>query len=268
MVWACCRDFDLENIPERAIGVKGLLADFLCVRSTSKRLGLCVRCPDAISVLERGSHGHVYRGCSRRSFHRGGTPIHSFVNVPAWRQSFGSRGIRHRVFCCDRLADEGRLIQSDAPRTRWSPCSQSDWPCVCEGLFFRGRRADATVPPVFRFLPGLPRAPFRLRRRLGPPPLAQPLGGRARAKARRGGPLLSSPSRGLVLRRLLRQFFLGWASNHVALLVLYHVPDDRRQPAHHRHPGNLRAAAALDPAVPGPHPAVAPQDVQHHLRRE
>jgi len=107
-------------------------------------------------------------------------------------------------------------------------------PCLQCFVFFQGSREPLPPSPSPR-----------------PAPAGAATWGRARAKARRGGPLLSSPSRGLVLRRLLRQFLLGWASNHVALLVLYHVPDDRRQPAHHRHPGNLRAAAALDPAVPG-----------------
>ena len=35
------------------------------------------------SVLGFDCHGHVLRGCSRRSFPCGGTPIHPFVNPPA-----------------------------------------------------------------------------------------------------------------------------------------------------------------------------------------
>ena len=84
---------DHMNIPERALGVKGLLADFCAYAPCQSGWGLCFRYLDAISVLERGGYGHAYRGCSRRSFQRGGTPIHSFVNASALRQSFRSRGI-------------------------------------------------------------------------------------------------------------------------------------------------------------------------------
>ena len=37
----------------------------------------------------------------------------------------------------------------------------------------------------------------------------------------------------------------------VLLLLLEHVPEDRRQAPHHRHPGDLRPATLLDPLEPG-----------------
>ena len=79
-------------VPERASGVKGLLASFLGspggLFAYTPRLGpegpfLGGSCSVEESVLEFDCHGHVLRGCSRRSFPCGGTPIHPFVNPPA-----------------------------------------------------------------------------------------------------------------------------------------------------------------------------------------
>jgi len=41
------------------------------------------------------------------------------------------------------------------------------------------------------------------------------------------------------LRRLIRQFPPRRAARHVRLVVLHHVPNDRRQPTHDRHAGDL-----------------------------
>jgi hypothetical protein len=88
---------------------------------------------------------------------------------------------------------------------------------------------------------GVPASPFRLRRRLGPRPAS--MGVEAMEKAERGGPLLSSPSRGRgVLREangLGPKLSSRRTADHIRLLVLHHVPEDRRQPTHHRHPRNL-----------------------------
>jgi len=79
-------------VPERAFDVKGLVASVLGspgrLFAHAPRLG-----PEGPflggsgsveeSILELGCHGHILRGCSRRSFPCGGTPIHPFVNPPA-----------------------------------------------------------------------------------------------------------------------------------------------------------------------------------------
>ena len=88
-------------------------------------------------------------------------------------------------------------------------------------------------------------------------------GDRGDGEGAKGRPLLSSPNRGCRLRRGGGQFSPRRTTGHVRFLVFQHVPKDLRQPPHHRHPRDLRAATPLDAAVPGPHPGIEPQDVQH-----
>ena len=80
------------NIPERASEVKDLLAIFLgspgglfAYAPRQSPEGPFLGGSDWVeeSVLGFDCHGLVLRGCSRRSFHCGGTPIHPFVNPPA-----------------------------------------------------------------------------------------------------------------------------------------------------------------------------------------
>ena len=65
-----------------------------------------------------------------------------------------------------------------------------------------------------------------------------------------------------------RQFAPRRAAQHVRLVVFHHVPYDRRQPTHYRHPRDLRSPTPLDPPIPGLHPRVASQDVQDHLAED
>jgi hypothetical protein len=56
-----------------------------------------------------------------------------------------------------------------------------------------------------------------------------------------------------------------WPTGLIGFLVGHHLPEDRGQPAHHSHAGDLRSAAALDASVPVLHPGVAAQHVHDHL---
>ena len=81
-------------------------------------------------------------------------------------------------------------------------------------------------------------------------------------------PTMFRAARRVASRRPRRQFAPRRAAQHVRLVVFDHVPDDRRQPTHHRHPGDLRAPPLLDPPIPGLHLRVASQHVQHHLAED
>jgi hypothetical protein len=75
-------------------------------------------------------------------------------------------------------------------------------------------------------------------------------------------PLLASPSGGLLsLRRPWSLLARRRAADHVRFVVFDHVPDDRRQTTHHRHPRNLRTSTLLDPLIPRLHRPVRPQYV-------
>jgi hypothetical protein len=67
-----CAKIVQKSIPERAPGVKGLLADFWAHRPRRSPIGLLADGLGSVeeSSLELGCRGHVQRGCSRRSFLR------------------------------------------------------------------------------------------------------------------------------------------------------------------------------------------------------
>ena len=83
---------DRVPLPERAFGVKGLPAIFRRARFAPGPVGPLNPLDPAevrgTGLRRCGCRGHWLRGCSRRSFLRGGTPIHPFVNPSA---ALGSR---------------------------------------------------------------------------------------------------------------------------------------------------------------------------------
>ena len=76
----------------------------------------------------------------------------------------------------------------------------------------------------------------------------------------------ASRTRGCLGRKTGAAPFLTLAAWPVGLLLLQHVPNNRRQATHCCHPRDLRPATPLDPDKPLLHASVATQDVQHHLR--
>ena len=122
-----------EVIPERAFSVKGRLADFFARHLRESRFGLFLL---DLRIWFRSLIDTVMLSrLSCRSFPCGSTPIHPFVDTPAFR---GSRSGPVMNLTPDYSAATvssalGRLNQRDARQARLSPLTSSDWPLCWRG---------------------------------------------------------------------------------------------------------------------------------------
>jgi len=163
--------------------------------------------------------------CSR-SFPCGCTPIHPFVNTPTRKQSLRSGGPDTEYVFRPSRGRKGRLIHCYA---RLLAESMGPFRLAL-------RREDLPAPEAgdrCNYNHSSIHAPQRV------------------SSGSLPGSVLALSSCGLLLT------LPGGTTHAIRLVVLDHVPDDRCQPTHHGHPGNLRTATLLNPRIPRFHRRIA-----------
>ena len=141
----------MPPIPERASGVKGLPANFFVYVFTPKPISVLLPVGlFGLLVEESVVECRLSRSCSarllRRSFRVRRHPYPSLREsacLPAVVQARLGPDTEYSVATVSRTrAVSIRITLGNRGRVHWDT---SDWPCVHEGLFFQGRRADATA---------------------------------------------------------------------------------------------------------------------------